>query len=103
MQIETKVRSRVSKKGEPEVVLDVIFLPRGSGNRAKVRRLGEEFRKHEVVGPYVKRVVCGATRLTVSMRAGFGLMGAIMELSRQAKEKQDVPGQLPLFGAGLAT
>ena len=97
MQVETKVRSRVNKLGEGEIILDITLLPRGSGNRSKVRKLGAEFRRNETIRPHIKKVTCGATRLTVTMRASLGLAQAVMEIADRAKQTRDVDGQLPLF------
>lgn len=98
MQIEVKTKARITKSGDPEVVLTMTILPRGSGNRGTVRRLGQVAKNHAIMGPYVKRVICGSSRLTLHLRAGLGLMKAVLEITREVEGSRDVPGQLPLFG-----
>jgi hypothetical protein len=101
VQIEVKTKVRVTRAGAGEVVLTIAFLPRGSGNRGHVKRLGQVFRKHEVMGPHVKRLVCGASRLTVHLRPSLELMAAVNEIAAEHRRVMDVPGQLPLFGGAV--
>jgi hypothetical protein len=97
VQIEVKTKARLTRSGEPEVVLTMTLLPRGSGNRGHVRRLGQVAKNHPIMGPYVKRVICGSSRLTLHLRAGLGLMKAVLEITSEVEGKRDIPGQLPLF------
>src|SRR4051794_24073114 len=98
MQVETRTKMRVSPTG-PELILYITLLPRGSGNRAAVRRLGAAARRSEMA-PHIKRMVCGATRLTIYLRSSLALMKTIMTWTDQELGKsKDVPGQMPLFGA----
>lgn len=98
MAASVELRTRVKGLGTKRavVVLDVLLLPRGSGNRTRARRLADAFRKHELMGPHISRVVCGASRVTVHLRASAASVAALAELMEREKRK-DVEGQLPLF------
>lgn len=95
MQVDVRTKMRVSKTG-PEVVFSITLLPRGSGNRAAVKRLGETAKK-SAMGPHIKRMVCGSTRLTLYLRSSLALMKTIMEWTDEQVKIQDVPGQMSLF------
>lgn len=96
MRIETRTRSRVNKKGEPEVWLTVNFLPRGSGNKSKTRAFAATAKAHPELGQHIKRVVVGTSSVHIVLRPSMGLLGTLMNWGKTAH--QDVEGQLPLFG-----
>ena len=91
---------------EPVVVMSVQFLPRGSGNRNHVRRLGKAFENHPKLKPYVLKTICGSSRLDVHFRsgieAGIGLMNAIMEARAEIAEAKADADQMKL-PLGLAS
>lgn len=93
MQIETRT---ILKPADGVLVLSLTIHPRGSGNRAAVKRLAEAAKKSEI-GPHIVRVICGSTRLTLHLKASISLMRAVNEISSRAASNRDVPGQLPLF------
>ena len=95
MQVETRTKTRVAKDG-PEVVLSITLIPRGSGNRAAVRRLAAAARVSDLA-PHIKRLTVGATRLTIYFRASVQLMAAVVEFTKNAEKSADCEGQLPLF------
>lgn len=98
MPIEVKTRVNWGKNGrDPTVVLDLLLTPRGSGNRNKAQRLAKVFRDHEELGPCITRIVTGASRVTVHLRAGLATMAAVERWYSKAKESKDVEGQIPLF------
>lgn len=88
----------MTRKGEAEIVLQVQLLPRGSGNRNKARALAETYRTHRIMRPHIKRVLCGASSVTVHFRASLGLVDAWNQVAAEERARQDVPGQMPLFG-----
>lgn len=94
MQIQTTTKSRLNRKGEPEVWMSISILPRGSGNRNKVRRLAEAARRDPDMGPWILRVVEGSSKLVIILKPGMGLIGA---LNRVSQRNRDVEGQMPLF------
>ncbi len=96
MKIEVRTRARVTRQGRPTVVMDLLLLPRGSGNRNRARRLAQVFRQHPTMKRHVIRVVCGASRVTVHMKASVQLMRDVMSIAPE-HGITDVPGQLPLF------
>lgn len=99
MQIEVKTRLKIARDGTPVVIMDVLLLPRGSGNRNRARRLGEAFRQHPKIKKHIRKIVVGASRITVHMRSSIALMRDINQISPELEATQDVEGQLKLFGA----
>ena len=97
MQVEVKTISRVTRSGEPELVMTFAFLPRGSGNRGNVRRFAKGLRSNPHMAPHIKRVVLGSSKVTVHFRASLALMKAVNDLTAEHEKTRDVPGQLPLF------
>lgn len=86
------------KSGVPVVVvMEILLLPRGSGNRNTARRLANHFRTNAELKPHVKKVVCGTSRVTVHLIPSIDLLQIIEDIKRRQREA-DLPGQLPLFG-----
>lgn len=96
MKIEVRTRMRIARGGVPTVVLDLLLLPRGSGNRNRARRLAQAFREHPKMKRHVRRVVCGTSRVTVHLRASVPMMRDIWAIAPE-QGIPDVPGQMPLF------
>jgi hypothetical protein len=96
MQIEVKTRGRVTRSGEPEIVVQMALVPRGGANRAKARQLADRIKKLPELKDYLKRVVVGTSSVSVHLRASFDLAAVLANLG-----KKDVPGQVPLFGGEL--
>lgn len=82
----------------PEVVVSLAIVPRGSGNRYKARRLADAFASDERMKRHLKRVVCGASRVTLHLRPSLALMEDINAICSEAKSSRDVRGQLVMFG-----
>jgi hypothetical protein len=95
-RIETRTRIYVSKKGVPVVVLDILLLPRGSGNRAMAKALAAKARA-STLGPHLLKVVTGASRVTLHMRSSLEFVRVIAEWPGREGDT-DVPGQLLLPG-----
>ena len=94
--IEVKTKLRVLKTG-PEVLVDLVFVPRGSGNRNKARQVAQILRVNPRFKPHVRKVVVGASRVTVHLIPTFDLLRDLEALKNQQTEAADVPGQLRLF------
>lgn len=87
-----------------EVVVRFDVLPRGSGNRNFCRKLADAFPEHAIIGPFIHKVVAGASSVTVHFEASLACMKAINEVCEEGKAAKDAPGQLGLFekmGAAL--
>ncbi len=97
MQTEVKTRIKKLRGGGTEVVMDLLLLPRGSGNRPMAKRLAAAFKAHPVLAPHVRSVKAGASKVTIHLTPSVALMKAIFEITENAS-RPDVPGQLPLFG-----
>jgi hypothetical protein len=98
MQIESRARLKINRSGtKAQIILDMMLMPRGSGNRAFARRLGESFKRDKRLDAYRTRVVIGASRVTVHLKAEPGLMATILEISQSISQQRDLPGQLPMF------
>ena len=95
---EVKVRSSFAGRRGPEVVMEILLTPRGSGNRKMARQLAQCFKSHPKLGPHVRRCCIGSSKVIVHMIPSRGLMKVMLEWNRERAENPDVPGQLPLFG-----
>ncbi|HEX2973366.1 MAG TPA: hypothetical protein VHP11_13610 [Tepidisphaeraceae bacterium] len=101
MKIEVTTKVRFLKGGESsELILRVNFLPRGSGNRNKAKRLADAFREHESMKQHIRKVVCGASSVTVHMLNSYDLaMDLIgLQVDKWIEQRAQVDGQLGLFG-----
>jgi hypothetical protein len=93
MQAEVTTKFKMT---EGVMVLDIKLVPRGSGNRAAAQRLGRGVRSHPDLGPHIKRVVVGTSRVTVHFLVTLEFLKIVRDL--KLEENRDVPGQLALFG-----
>lgn len=98
MQIQVKTRANLNPRREPSVIMDVLFVPRGSGNRNKAKRLGEALRNHPDFAQDIIKVVVGCSRVTVHFRASLGLAKRMAEFQMRQYQAKDVEGQMALFG-----
>lgn len=97
MPIEVKTRMKMVNGGrESEVIMDLLLLPRGSGNRNQARAIGRAFKRNRHLKGHVKRVVVGSSRVTVHLRSSISLLREIQKMAEEERAL-DVPGQLPLF------
>lgn len=81
----------------PMLVVDMILLPRGSGNRNRARRIADRWRKSEVMAPFVEKIITGASKVRVHLTCSPELQEAVREAQKLERESQDLPGQLGLF------
>ena len=96
VELRTRVKGMFTEK--PIIVMDVMLLPRGSGNRKRARELAALLRKNDLMGPHIEKVVCGASRVTMHVRVTVASMKALNAwMERERERTQDVEGQLPLF------
>jgi hypothetical protein len=96
------ITQAVQRRGhDPELLMKIMILPRGSGNRGLCRRLAREAKIHPVLAEHVSRVKVGSSTVWVYLRPSLRLtaqLGIMMlERANRAADAQDVPGQLPLF------
>jgi hypothetical protein len=99
---ETKIKfETVTRRGEVEVQMRILVLPRGGGNRQFSRRLGNELKRHPVFAPHITKLVIGCSSVCVYLRPSLKLS---LDLAATAISKAartgDVAGQLPLFSPG---
>lgn len=94
-QIEVKTRMRPESRHGPELVLEILLTPRGSGNRRLAVALARAAKNHAQLGPHVKRVRAGYSKVWVVLTPSVALAKTMLEWNAHP---QDVPGQLPLFG-----
>lgn len=99
MQVEVKTRAHVNRKGKAEVLLQLLLVPRGSGNRRTAQRLAKSFRDHPIMKPHITKVVCGCSAVTVHLRSSLAMLQALAETMDQEKAKKDVKGQMRLWGS----
>lgn len=96
-QVEVRTRTVLKKGKDPEVLMAVNLLPRGSGNRTRARVLAKGFKDHPVLGPHILRISVGASRVNVYFRPSLQLWAEMSKMALAKSESQDVPGQLALF------
>jgi hypothetical protein len=110
-QIEVRTRtyfpkSKKSKKRaewqDAELLLEIILTPRGSGNRKFAVGLAKAAKASPQLGPHVRRVKAGSSKVWIYLTPSLGLMKTIALWQSSAQAKEDVPGQLPLFGSSSA-
>ena len=104
-EITTKMKNlSLADSREAVVVMTITLTPRGSGNRNTVRRLARQFKRHELLGQHIAKVVCGTTSLHVHLRPSLACWSDLQETVRQAKEAQAAndPSQMILPLAGMA-
>jgi len=97
LQITTKIKN-LSLKGRREavVVITMTMVPRGSGNRNKIRRLAEAFKRDEIMSPHIAKVVVGTTSMHLHLVPSFACWSALNERVAMAKAAADIPGQMKL-------
>ena len=100
MRIEVKTRGRVTRAGDPEVIVQVAIVPRGGTNRPRARKLAAAVRQVKELEGHIKRVVVGSSSISIHMRASFDLPGVFDLLLRRMKEEEAGASTLPLFGTG---
>lgn len=91
------MKMRASEDPPVLVIMEILLLPRGSGNRNMARRLANHFRTNPELKPNVHKVVCGTSRVTVHLIPSVDLLQKIEDIKQQQRQ-QDLPGQLRLFG-----
>jgi hypothetical protein len=98
VQVKSEVVNRRGR--DPEVLIKITLLPRGSGNRNLARRVGKAFKSDERFADHVTRVKVGSSSVWVYMRASFEMMWTVWNIQHPPK---DVPGQMALPGMELAS
>ncbi len=96
--VELKVRTRMRARGGPELVLELLLTPRGSGNQKLARELAASVRRHPKLGRHVRRVVSGTSKVNVHLIPSAELMRVVAMWQKEEVQGSDVPGQLGLFG-----
>jgi hypothetical protein len=91
-------RKRDNLLGETEIILEILLLPRGSGNRKLAVGLAKAAKSDPHLGPHVKRVRAGSSKIWVTLQPSAALMATMLTWHRRRAETADVPGQLALFG-----
>jgi hypothetical protein len=99
-QIEVRTRMRPTARTGPELVMEMLLVPRGSGNRRFAQDLARAARQHPKLKPHIKRVRAGTSKVLVVFRPSMALTKIIFEWNRERIESEtvDVEGQIPLFG-----
>ena len=99
-QVELRTRTRINGRSGPELILEILLTPRGSGNRKLALGLARAAKKDPRIGPHVKRVRAGYSKVWVTLTPSIQLARTLFEMQAAALANagQDVEGQLPLFG-----
>jgi hypothetical protein len=98
-EVTTKVKNLSLKgKRDPVIVVTMTMLPRGSGNRNKIRRLADAFKRDEILAPHIAKIVVGTTSLHLHLPPTFACWSAINERLAVARDAAaaEVPGQMTL-------
>jgi hypothetical protein len=94
-------RKRDNLLGETEVLMEILIVPRGSGNRNLARGLAQAAKLHPALGPHVRRVRAGASKVWVTLIPSLALTRTLLTWESERQGQADVPGQLPLFGGPM--
>lgn len=98
------LEARFNYKGlggpKPELIIRLVLLPRGGGNRNKARRLAERLKTDKHLGEHIRKITAGTSSVILRMPITPATWrGVNAFLSEEKSEPVDVPGQLPLaFG-----
>jgi hypothetical protein len=83
-----------------ELIMELLLTPRGSGNRKFAIALAKAAKNHPRLGPHVKSVKAGSSKVWIILIPSLGLMKTIWQWTEQ--QTTDVPGQLSMFGVPLS-
>jgi hypothetical protein len=83
---------------QTDLLMEILLHPRGSGNRNLARALANAAKKHPQLGPHVRSVRAGSSKVWVTLIPSFALTKTLAMWNAQREQDIDVPGQLPLFG-----
>lgn len=98
MAAEVKVKTEsIIRRGKASVLLRITLLPRGGGNRNRVRRLADQLREYPYLAPHITSIRLGASSLLVYLRPSTQLLIDMAEMEQEKRANRDAPGQLPLF------
>jgi hypothetical protein len=84
---------------DAELLLEILLTPRGSGNRKFAVELAQAARTNPKLGPHIRRVKAGSSKVWIYLTPSLGLMKTLALWSSSVQQDQDVPGQLGLFGS----
>jgi hypothetical protein len=80
--------------------MELLLTPRGSGNRKLAVALAKAAKNHPQLGPHVKRVKAGSSKVWITLVPSLALAQTMLTWNQQRKQT-DVPGQLAMFGVPI--
>lgn len=102
--VELRTRYRTRGPHAPELILDLLLTPRGSGNRRMAQGLAAAAKSHPRLGRHVRNVVAGSSRVRISLKPSVELTRDMLAWNAErSAATPDVEGQLPLFGGPIPT
>ena len=97
VEVKTHVKFTPGSSPWPLMIVDMVYVPRGSGNRNKARAMAERWRESDVMAPFLEKVVVGASKVRVHLRCSPAFTQAMARVREEEAARVDVPGQLGLF------
>jgi hypothetical protein len=104
IEVRTRLYPRRLKRGERrdrlenDLLMEILLHPRGSGNRNLARSLARAAKNHPQLGPHVRSVRAGSSKVWVTLIPSLALTKTLATWNAKREQLADVPGQLPLFG-----
>ncbi len=108
VEVRTRLRPFGSKRkgcagvapaqADAELIMELLLTPRGSGNRKWAVALAKAAKNHPQLGPHVKRVKAGSSKVWIYLVPSVSLAQTMLLINREPRQMADVPGQLGLFG-----
>jgi hypothetical protein len=95
-KVEVRTRLRPLGRNGSELIMELLLTPRGSGNRKWAVALAKAAKHHAQLGPHVKRVRAGSSKVWIVLDPSLELAKTMWHWQRT--RAADVEGQLPLFG-----
>lgn len=98
MRVEVKTRTKWrEKEQEFDWIVDLLLVPRGSGNRHIATGLGKVIRNHPRLKDHIRTLKVGVSKVSIHFRPTFAMSLDLLKLATEVYMKKNDPNQLPLF------
>ncbi len=102
MQYEVRTRMKPGGVKGPEIIMEILLTPRGSGNRKYAQALARAAESHPEFGCHVRRVRVGASKVMVVFEPSAAFGQAMLSATFMPKKSTGIPGQLGLLGVPMS-
>ena len=86
-------------KGDPELVMEWLILPRGGANRPLATGLAKVIKSNERMAPHIRTVKVFTSKVVVHFKASITMAADLLMMIKEAREREAErrSNQLPLF------